>query len=111
MNAGRLIEAVALDSPVQLSDGQGGTETGWSEQHACRARFTWLRGGETVMAGRLQGKQPVVIRVRACAATDAVTTDWRVRDTRRGSVFNIRSIIPSDDRAFLDMTCETGVAV
>jgi hypothetical protein len=39
-----------------------------------------------------------------------VTTDWRVRDVRTGTIYNIRDITPSDDRAFLDFLVQSGVA-
>lgn len=106
-----LYEAVAFDSPAQISDGQGGYEDGWTEQFTCRAAFTYLRGGEAVMASRLEGKQPVVMRVRRSSETEAITTDWRARDTRRSEVYNVRSVIPTEDRRWLDITAESGVAV
>ena len=112
---------IVFDSPSPVSDGQGGQEDGWTEEFETDARFTWLRGGETVMASRLEGRQPVVIRVRKSGLSDAITTDWRIRDTRDGAfdsseywtgpVYNIRSIVPTDDRRWYDITAESGVAV
>ena len=110
MRAGELIHGVAFDSPVEAADGYGGTTLGWQEQFSCRAGFVHLRGGETVMAARLAGKHQQIVTVRSSAASRAVTTDWRVRDTRTGDIFNIRDVTPPDDRLSLDFLCEKGVA-
>lgn len=108
--AGQLYQRVAFDKEVSGSDGYGGTVTGWAEQFQCRAGYTHLRGGESVMAARLEGADSIVIRVRASSQTRAVTTDWRVKDVRTGTIYNIRDITPSDDRAFLDVLVQSGVA-
>jgi SPP1 family predicted phage head-tail adaptor len=108
--AGQLYQRVAFDKETTGSDGYGGTVTGWAEQFQCRAGFTHLRGGESVMAARLEGTHSIVMRVRASTQTRAVTTDWRVRDARSGTIYNIRDITPSDDRAFLDVLVQSGVA-
>lgn len=107
----RLFEAVAFDIPTPQSDGQGGMEEGWTQGHACRANFLYLRGGETVQAARLEGRQPVVVTIRSCEAARQITPEWRMRDMRRHDVYNIRSIVPSDDRMYFELTCEKGVAV
>lgn len=106
-----LQEFVAFDAPAVSPDGYGGEETGWAEQFNCRARFLYLRGGETVQAARLEGRQPVVVTIRRSPASDAITPAWRMRDVRRGDIYNIRSIVPTDDRKWLELTCERGVAV
>lgn len=106
-----LYERVVFDSPRPGGDGQGGLIAGWKEDvFTCRAAYTRLLRTEAVMASRLVGVQPTVIRVRASSNTNAVTTDWRVRDKRSGEVFNIRSIVRSDNRRYYDMTAESGVA-
>lgn len=110
MIAGTLIEKVTFQSPVSVEDGYGGREDGWTDAFTARAGYTRLRGTETVMAARLEGRQPTVIKVRASADTRRVTTDWRVKDARSGEVFNIRSIIESQNRRYFDITAESGVA-
>lgn len=109
--AGAMDYRVAFDRPVDTPNGQGGTLRGWSEQLQAFAQFTFLRGGETVIAARLAGRQPVVVKIRASAAAALIQTDWRMRDVRSGQAYNIRSIVPSDDRQFYQLTCEGGVAV
>lgn len=108
--AGELKHRVALDKRSTTSDGAGGTTTAFTEQFVVSAAYTHLKGGEGVVAARLEGRHLQVVRVRASSTTRQVTTDWRVRDRRTGAVFNVRDITPTEDRAFLDFLCEGGVA-
>lgn len=107
----KLFESVSFDSPTQFLDGQGGVEKGWTRFHSCRAHFRYLRGGETVQQARLTGRQPVVVTIWRCTEADLVNVASRMRDERRGDVYNVRSIVPSDDRLKLELTCERGVPV
>lgn len=112
MQAGDLTFRVALDAPTQAANGQGGMLLGWAEQYRCAAHMRFLRGSEAVIAARLAGRQPVVITVRNCAAARAVTVDWRIRDVRSGLDYNVRTApVPSQDRAWLEITAESGVPV
>lgn len=121
--AGQLFENVAFDERANASDGEGNTEGEFVQQFECRAGFTFLRGGETVIAGRLEGRQPVVVRVRRSSNTLRIEPDWQMRDLRSGewlggsgaeywsgTCYAVRSVIPTDDRLFLDITVESGVA-
>lgn len=110
MGAGRLDSAMAFDEPTQTPDGSGGTDAGWAERYACRASIRYLRGTEAVMAARLAGRQPVVVTIRDCNEARQITTAWRMRDERAGTIYNIRSIVPSDDRRWIELTAESGVA-
>ena len=111
VTAQSLQQSIAFDEPTEASNGQGGTVQGWGERYRCRAHYRFLRGGETVQAARLEGRQPVVITVRSSSETRQVRTEWRIRDTRTGTEFNIRSIVPTEDRRFLEITAESGVAI
>lgn len=108
--AGDLIERVGFERPVSGADGAGGVQDGFQEWYSCRAQYIHLRGGESVMAGRLEGRHPLVMRIRASSTAREITTEWQVRDKRSGKVFNIRDITPSDDRLWLDVLVEGGVA-
>ncbi len=110
MQAGKLDHLMAFDAPVVTTDGMGGHQAGWDERFIAWAGVRHLRGGEAVMAARLASRQPVVVTLRASAAAAAIGTDWRLRDTRTGTAFNIRTIVPSDDRAMIEITAESGVA-
>ena len=110
VSAGDLIDLVAFDKRGSGSDGYGGTETAFAEQFQCRARIAPMRGGESVIAGRLEGRQTVSITMHSSAEGQLVTTDWRVRDTRSGAIYNIRDVNTSRDRLWIDLLCERGVA-
>ncbi len=108
--AGDLYECVGFEQPQTGSDGGGGVLAGFVERFTVRAGYIHLRGGESVMAARLAGRHTQVIRVRASSGTKQVTRDWQIVDKRAGTVFNIRDITPSTDRAWLDFLAESGVA-
>lgn len=114
-SAGDLYQRVAFDQRVTGNPDSpadyGNTVDEWEEQFQTRAAFIHLRGGESVMASRLAGRHTQVIRVRASSQTREITTEWRARDARAGTIFNVRDItLNEDDRAFLDILVESGVA-
>ena len=108
MNAPKLVDSLSFDAPIY---DLRGLQTGWSEDaYSCRAQIRYLRGGEAVQAARLDGKQPVVVTIRRSDVADMITSDWKVKDARRGTIFNVRAIVPTEDRAWLEITAESGVA-
>lgn len=54
-----------------------------------RAEIIYLRGGEPVMAQRLQGVQPAVVAVYADSVTRTVTNAWRLIDDRTKQIHEI----------------------
>lgn len=112
--AGQLYEKVAFDRREQSNPDSpadyGNTESVFVEQFIRRAGFTYLRGTETVIAARLEGRQPVVVRMRSDSQTRTIAADWRMRDVRSGVEYAVRSIAPTTDRQWLDVLCESGVA-
>lgn len=122
-SAQKLKEKVAFDVREVISDGYGNERGPFIEQFERRAGFTFLRGGEGVMAARLEGRQPIVVRLRLCSKTKLISPDWQMRNLRDGEwsgmgenrrwtgpVFAVRSVIPSLDRQWVDVTVERGVA-
>lgn len=113
-SAGKLRERVALAKRIEINpdapDDLGNGRAEWVDQGTVWAEFIHLRGGEAVIAGRLQGRHPQVVRVRASALTRQVETDWRVTDARTGIELAVRDVTPSPDRAWVDWLCESGVA-
>lgn len=83
---------------------------GWVTQFTVRAAYRHLRGGEDVMAGRLQGQHTQIITVRASSQTRQITPEWRLVDTRDGAVFNVRDVTAETDRMWISLLCERGVA-
>jgi SPP1 family predicted phage head-tail adaptor len=83
---------------------------GWQTQFSVRAAYRHLRGGEDVMAGRLQGRHTQVITVRSSSQTRQITAGWRLIDARDGTVFNVRDVTAETDRQWVSLLCERGVA-
>lgn len=108
--AGALVDRVGFQKLGQASDEAGGTISAFAEIFVCRAKIFHMRGGESVIAGRLEGRHTIIIRVRASADARTVTADWRVVDKRSGQVYAVRDVTPSDDRAYIDFLAESGVA-
>lgn len=109
MPAGNLDNRIAFESRVTLTDEYGNVQEEWSEQIVVWARKQYLVGGETVMASRLDGRQPAALTVRRSPDTAQITVGWRARDVDTGELFNIRSINVTEDRAWVNVLCEKGV--
>lgn len=111
---GDFYENVAFDKRVQENPDSpidyGQTETSWQEQFTTRAHYRHLRGGETVMAGRLAGKHSMIVTIAAFAGSRLVEADWRMRDVNSSVGYAVRDITPTEDRQFLEVLVESGVA-
>lgn len=110
MSAGLMKERFAFDKRNDLVDGYGNTQSEWVEQYLCWTRRQFLRGGEDVIAARLEGRQPALLTIRRSNMARQITPDWRARDTRTGEIYNIREAKPTEDRAYVEILCERGVA-
>jgi len=111
--AGQMDQLVAFDKREPVDDGDGNTVSGaWREMFRQPAEFVYQRGrgSETVLAARLSNRAPMFVRVRVSSQTAAVNPDWRMRDVRRGTIYNIRDITNESSRAIFDMLVESGVA-
>lgn len=104
----RLDKRVAFDDRQQVDDGHGNFTGAFVEVFTCWGAFTYLRETESVIAARLEGRQPLVVRVRATDQTEKVDHDWRMR--HGSDVYAVRSVIPSEDRRWIDIMVERGVA-
>lgn len=114
MTAGSLRRLVHFQKRGDLNDGWGNVTPGagpWTTQFTMHAELKAMRGGETVAAARLQGRQPYVCRVRSNASTRMARHDWRLVDARDGEVLTLTSPVhdPDGKRAWLEFTVESGV--
>lgn len=111
-NKNLLRDRVAFDKRADAIEGEaGGTPGDWVEQFQEACALTWLRGSEPVIAQRLQGVNPVVIKIRSSTRARMIDASWRARLPRKNNrLLNIRSIIPDDRDFYLELTCEAGVA-
>jgi head-tail adaptor len=110
-SASVLRERIGLDKPDIVPDGYGGQENGWTAQGNRPAQFLHQRGNEGFEAAQLSGRSVYKVRVRQSPMTRNIEAGWRVRDLTRGTIYNVISVDAISDRAFVYMTCESGVAV
>jgi len=109
--AGDLREVIDMQAREIGDDGYGNPVVGPFETvFSAPARVQILRGTETVMAGRLAGKQTIALTMRWQPEFATVTTEWRAVNGRTGDEFNIRSVEPDERKAFVNVLCEKGVA-
>jgi SPP1 family predicted phage head-tail adaptor len=108
--AGPLFDKVAFDALIEADDGYGNKTTTFAEQFQMHAEFLYLRGGETVMAARLNKQVPAVVRVRHCQDTGRVTPEWQMRNVRTAETYNVREVTISATRGYFDLLVEAGVA-
>ncbi|BCH65860.1 hypothetical protein RvVAT039_30760 [Agrobacterium vitis] len=111
-STGDMKRLIVFEQREEIDRGDGVTVASWVERYRCRAGFVHLRGGETVMADRLQGEHSQVIFVRDCIEAREVETDWRIRDLDTQLTFNVRDITQGewtdDDRRWIDFLCQSG---
>lgn len=107
--AGRLRERISFAKRIDSVDGHGNQEGDWAHQFTVAGGYTHLRGGETVIASRLENRHPVVIRVRASSDTRKITADWKATDRRTNVDYAIRDVTVDPKGAFIDLLCESGV--
>lgn len=105
-----LNEAVAFDAPAPTTGPGGVTSPGWAERHACRAQFIYARGTEPVEAARREGRSVYKIKIRSCTAARAIIPSWRMRDTRRGTEYNVIEVDDITDREWIYIVAESGKA-
>ena len=113
--AGALRHRVTFAQRDTVEDAYGNMTESWIDRFTVWANIIPKHGGEQVMAERLAGRQPVVIRVRASPDTGQITTDWRATD-ENGREYNLRTALDplyGNGRAgfWYEMLAETGVAV
>ncbi|GEC15158.1 head-tail adaptor protein [Nitrobacter winogradskyi] len=110
ISAPNLYYKVHCQKRVEIDDGAGSTVGDFATQFSVRAGFAHLRGGEAVIASRLENKHPVIITVRASSQTRQINSDWRLVDARDGTAWAVRDVTPETDRQWVSLLCERGVA-
>lgn len=119
MDAGLLDRRLDFEAPRQIEDGAGNYVDGFVLQFSQAASVKYLRGGESVLASRLNATQPVIVTVRRSVQSAAIAPDWRIVDKRGGVdehglprvVYFIKEWPrESDDRGFLEMLAVRGTS-
>ena len=110
MTPGKLRRRVAVQQPQFIDDGYGNSLAGWDTRFMRWCNVRYLRGSETVMAARLQARQPVLVTIRRDSETATITPEWRL--VIDGRSYNIREHLrPTDNLGHFEFLCEGGVAV
>lgn len=115
-NGGDLRQRIVWAEPTGASDEFGNQDTAWTDRFTVRAQITPRLGGETVEAARLEGRQPVIVRVRYSPDTKLIRTNWRATDADSGNVYNVRAVADPEmggpqHGQWIDVLAEAGVAV
>jgi head-tail adaptor len=98
-------ERFTFERPTEELDDYGVTKQAWEAViQNCPCDMMNLRGGEAVQASRLDGRQPVVIYIRKPPNSEHITPEWRVRDTRSTAIYEIASIVETEDRGGYEIT-------
>jgi len=108
-----LTERVRFDRRTDADDGYGNTKGAWATFiESRRAKLHPTRGGEQVIAARLQGVSAWDCWVRFDPQTRRLTTDDRVVDARdETKTFAIRFVGDlAGDKTWLFLQLEAGVA-
>lgn len=109
--AGDLSWRVRFEAPAYGDDGGGGVHDGFTPRFTVWAGMFGAGGSEAVMAARLSGRTLARVRIRLSTDTRAITTDWRMVDSRTGEVWNIREVDDvTEERAFRLLAVEKGEA-
>lgn len=87
-------------------DAAGAPIQTWVALTTVSARVRYMRGGESVIAQRITGIQPVVVTVRGSAATRQIKLEDRGLDERTGKVLHIESLAPDETGAFIEILCK-----
>lgn len=111
MNAGALRDRIRFERRQAVEDGYGNSVSNWQPVFSRDAEIRPLRGNEQVIASRLEGVQPTLIRIRFDSQTSTITPDWRAVDARSGQVYSIRTAADMERRReWITLMCATGEA-
>lgn len=111
MTAGNLRSRLNFQQRSISDDGFGNQVTGdFATVFTDAAEIIPRMGSEPVLASRLQGVQPVTIRVRSHTATRALDASWRAVDARSGAVYSIVSppVNMSQKNDYIEMLATVG---
>lgn len=100
LSAGKRRQVLLIQKRAAVDDGYGNEVSGDFETiFETTAELIPLKGSEPVIAERLTGTQPYIVRIPSCTAAREVTTAWRLvdkRDPRR--IFNVTSLAHMDQK-------------
>jgi hypothetical protein len=83
--------------------GEWETARSSADDGAWSVQIIRLKGGEPVMAQRLQGVQPVIIVVRASSVTRSVDNAWRAVGVLDHQIYEVTNANLDDTRAWVEI--------
>ncbi len=112
MDAGKLDHRATFERPVQSRDEDGQLIQGWHDEATVWASVRYLRGGESVMAARMQSRTPAILTIRSSSTARRVTSEWRVQTRDRSGTERLFEVKedprPTEGGGFLEMLVEAG---
>lgn len=113
VGAGDLKDTVRFEKHGTTADEYGNPDSGaFSAQVTRRAYVAPMRGGETVIAERMQGLRPTIIMVRFDDETKLITPSWRavlVKPEGGEEIYAIKDAQDIDnDRRWITVIAERG---
>lgn len=111
MTAGKLRSSLHFQRRTVEDDGYGNETVGdFATVFTDAAEIIPRMGSEAVMGARLQGLQPVTIRVRSHIATRGLGAEWRAVNARTGEIYAITSPPVNVDQKnrYIDMLATIG---
>lgn len=112
-NSGDLHGLYSFQKRGDGNDGLGGIFPGqgpFAEVFKSAGRLVPLTGSETIIAGRLEGRQPYRLTIRSHAAARTIDASWHIVDVRTGKGYYVKSPISDADmhNQWLDMLVQEG---
>jgi SPP1 family predicted phage head-tail adaptor len=116
LGAGDLKQRVRFENRELVDDGYGNPVSGeWQTQFSRAARIELSKGGEGIIAARLQGTFPTLAIVRYDSLTKTITPEWRMIEVLGDDTEVVYAIHQADDmerrRRWITILCEAGVSV
>lgn len=97
--AGDMNDRLRFEARASTTDDYGNEGAGeWVARFVRWAMIRPMRGGEEVVASRLQGQQPVRIVVRSDSETRTIMPEWRAVDQRSGAIYAIKAAVDEERR-------------
>jgi head-tail adaptor len=114
MPAQRMQERLSFQKRVDTVDDYGNTSGDFAEQFIEPAEIIVPRlGSEGVVAARLAGQQPVIVRVRLNTRTRQINAGWRAVDARNPAMvlaLTAAAVDREQNKQWLEIPATVGIA-
>ena len=102
-----LTKRATFQRPTESRDGDGNLIQAYPDAFTAWANLRPLRGGESILASRMQSRAPAIVTFRTSTQAREVTSEWRV--VIDGRIYEAKEDPrETQDRAFLEMLIEGG---